>query len=193
MRLGCADARRPGPGGAVPKRPVRGQAGEGSPARRRSTSPSRRPRRGAAFRSRPNCAGRSTRISLKLFYQPLINEVRRGRRVRGAGPLEPRDRGEISPTEFIPVAEESGLILSSAVGDGQSHANARRLGHAGGRDAAALRRRNLSAIQVAATISPTWSPSALKSSGLSGERLTLELTKARLSRTRRVRRACSMR
>src|SRR4030095_3282148 len=49
---------------------------------------------------------------LKLFYQPLI-DLKSGE-VAG---FEARarwfheDRGEISPTEFIPVAEESGLIL----------------------------------------------------------------------------------
>src|SRR5688572_16678410 len=49
---------------------------------------------------------------LKLFYQPLIN-LKSGE-VAGYEALarwEHEDRGEISPTEFIPVAEESGLIL----------------------------------------------------------------------------------
>jgi diguanylate cyclase (GGDEF)-like protein len=49
---------------------------------------------------------------LKLFYQPLIN-LKTGE-VAGFEALarwSHDDRGEISPTEFIPVAEESGLIL----------------------------------------------------------------------------------
>ena len=49
---------------------------------------------------------------LKLFYQPLIN-LKSGE-VAGFEALARwthDDRGEISPTEFIPVAEESGLIL----------------------------------------------------------------------------------
>ena len=49
---------------------------------------------------------------LKLFYQPLIN-LKSGE-VAGFEALARwthEDRGEISPTEFIPVAEESGLIL----------------------------------------------------------------------------------
>ena len=49
---------------------------------------------------------------LKLFYQPLIN-LKSGE-VSGFEALarwNHEDRGEISPTEFIPVAEESGLIL----------------------------------------------------------------------------------
>ena len=50
---------------------------------------------------------------LKLFYQPLIN-LKTGD-VAGFEALARwthEDRGEISPTEFIPVAEESGLILT---------------------------------------------------------------------------------
>src|SRR4029079_14029384 len=49
---------------------------------------------------------------LKLFYQPLIS-LKSGE-VSGFEALarwEHEDRGEISPNEFIPVAEESGLIL----------------------------------------------------------------------------------
>ena len=49
---------------------------------------------------------------LKLFYQPLIN-LKTGK-VAGFEALarwSHEDRGEISPAEFIPVAEESGLIL----------------------------------------------------------------------------------
>src|SRR5688572_31951655 len=49
---------------------------------------------------------------LKLFYQPLI-DLKSGQ-VAGFEALarwEHEDRGEITPTEFIPVAEESGLIL----------------------------------------------------------------------------------
>ena len=49
---------------------------------------------------------------LELFYQPLIN-LKSGQ-VAGFEALARwthEDRGEISPTEFIPVAEESGLIL----------------------------------------------------------------------------------
>src|SRR4029450_7450817 len=52
------------------------------------------------------------RDQLQLFYQPMIN-LKSGE-VAGFEALarwEHEDRGEISPTEFIPVAEESGLIL----------------------------------------------------------------------------------
>ena len=60
---GRADAGRPGPRGAVPQRPVRGQAGQGRGSSASLRAASRRPRPGAASRSRPSCAGRSTRIS----------------------------------------------------------------------------------------------------------------------------------
>src|SRR5689334_23870596 len=52
------------------------------------------------------------RDQLQLFYQPLI-DLKSGE-VAGFEALarwSHDDRGEISPTEFIPVAEESGLIL----------------------------------------------------------------------------------
>ena len=61
---------------------------------------------------------------LKLFYQPLI-DLKSGE-VAGFEALarwSHEDRGEISPTEFIPVAEESGLILHARpLGDGQGRA-----------------------------------------------------------------------
>src|SRR4029450_2673000 len=57
------------------------------------------------------------KAQLKLFHQPLLN-LKSGE-VAGFEALARwthDDRGEISPTEFIPVAEESGLIPPLARG-----------------------------------------------------------------------------
>ena len=117
---------------------------------------------------------------LQLFYQPLIN-LKSGE-VSGYEALARwphADRGEISPTEFIPVAEESGLILSLGrwAMDRAAHTLA-------GWDAAAGRPLpftvsvNLSAIQVARDDVANVVSSALRSSGLTGDRLILELTES---------------
>jgi len=117
---------------------------------------------------------------LKLFYQPLIN-LKSGE-VAGFEALARwthEDRGEISPTEFIPVAEESGLILT--LGRWAMDKAAQTL--------AAWDRQmdgklplyvgvNLSAIQVARDDIAAMVEEALKSSGLTGDRLTLELTES---------------
>jgi diguanylate cyclase (GGDEF)-like protein len=117
---------------------------------------------------------------LKLFYQPLIN-LKSGE-VAGFEALARwthEDRGEISPTEFIPVAEESGLILQLGrwAMDKATHTLA-----AWDRDAGETLPLyvgvNLSAIQVARDDIAAVVASALKSSGLSGDRLTLELTES---------------
>ena len=117
---------------------------------------------------------------LKLFYQPLI-DLKSGE-VSGFEALARwthEDRGEISPTEFIPVAEESGLILqlgrwamhkaAETLADWDSKAGARLPLYVGV---------NLSAIQVARDDIAAVVSSALKASGLTGERLTLELTES---------------
>ena len=120
------------------------------------------------------------RDQLKLFYQPLIN-LKTGE-VAGFEALarwEHEDRGEISPTEFIPVAEESGLILQ--LGRWAMDRAARTLA---GWDKTAGEKLplyvgvNLSAIQVARDNIAEVVESALKSSGLTGDRLTLELTES---------------
>ena len=117
---------------------------------------------------------------LKLFYQPLI-DLKSGE-VAGFEALARwfhEDRGEISPTEFIPVAEESGLILQ--LGRWAMHKAADTLA---GWDRSAGERLplyvgvNLSAIQVARDDIAALVGSALKASGLTGDRLTLELTES---------------
>jgi diguanylate cyclase (GGDEF)-like protein len=117
---------------------------------------------------------------LKLFYQPLI-DLKSGQ-VAGFEALarwEHEDRGEISPTEFIPVAEESGLILQ--LGRWAMHTAAETLAdwdRQAGEPLPLYVGVNLSAIQVARDDIAAVVSSALKSSGLTGDRLTLELTES---------------
>jgi EAL domain-containing protein (putative c-di-GMP-specific phosphodiesterase class I) len=120
------------------------------------------------------------RDQLKLFYQPLIN-LKTGE-VAGFEALarwEHEDRGDISPTEFIPVAEESGLILQ--LGRWAMDRAARTLAgwdKTTGEKLPLYVGVNLSAIQVARDNIAEVVESALKSSGLTGDRLTLELTES---------------
>src|SRR5438067_5387952 len=115
---------------------------------------------------------------LRLFYQPLIN-LKSGE-VAGFEALARwthDDRGEISPTEFIPVAEESGLILQ--LGRWAMDKAAQTLAdwdHETGEKLPLYVGVNLSAIQVARDNIAEMVAGALKSSGLTGDRLTLELT-----------------
>ena len=117
---------------------------------------------------------------LKLFYQPLI-DLKSGE-VAGFEALarwKHPDRGDISPSEFIPVAEESGLILQ--LGQWAMHKAADTLAHWDGEAGGKLPLYvgvNLSAIQVARDDIAALVASALKASGLSGDRLTLELTES---------------
>jgi diguanylate cyclase (GGDEF)-like protein len=117
---------------------------------------------------------------LKLFYQPLI-DLKSGE-VSGFEALarwSHEDRGEISPTEFIPVAEESGLILTlgrwamdkaaGTLAEWDRQAGTQLPVHVGV---------NLSAIQVARDDIAAVVSSALRSSGIDGNRLTLELTES---------------
>ena len=117
---------------------------------------------------------------LNLFYQPLIN-LKSGE-VAGFEALARwthEDRGEISPTEFIPVAEESGLILQ--LGRWAMDKAAQTLAdwdRTTGETLPLYVGVNLSAIQVARDDIAGVVESALKSSGLTGDRLTLELTES---------------
>ena len=117
---------------------------------------------------------------LKLFYQPLI-DLKSGE-VAGFEALARwihEDRGEISPSEFIPVAEESGLILqlgrwamdkaASTLAGWDRDADQALPLYVGV---------NLSAIQVARDNIAEVVESALRSSGLTGNRLSLELTES---------------
>ena len=117
---------------------------------------------------------------LKLFYQPLI-DLKSGA-VTGFEALARwthEDRGEISPAEFIPVAEESGLILQ--LGRWAMDKAASTLAEwdaTSGEKLPLYVGVNLSAIQVARDNIAEVVSSALRSSGLTGDRLTLELTES---------------
>ncbi len=117
---------------------------------------------------------------LKLFYQPLI-DLKSGE-VAGFEALARwthEDRGEISPTEFIPVAEESGLILT--LGRWAMDKATQTLAgwdREAGQKLPCYVAVNLSAMQVARDDIAGVVSSALQSSGLSGDRLTLELTES---------------
>jgi diguanylate cyclase (GGDEF)-like protein len=117
---------------------------------------------------------------LKLFYQPLI-DLKSGQ-VAGFEALarwNHEDRGEISPSEFIPVAEESGLILQ--LGRWAMDKAARTVADWDkqfGEPLPVYVGVNLSAIQVARDNIAEVVESALKATGLKGNRLTLELTES---------------
>ena len=120
------------------------------------------------------------RDELTLSYQPLI-DLKSGQ-VSGFEALARwthADRGEISPSEFIPVAEESGLILSLGrwAMDKAAHTLAS-WDKAAGETLPLHVGVNLSAIQVARDDIAEMVSSALRSSGLTGHRLTLELTES---------------
>ena len=117
---------------------------------------------------------------LRLSYQPLIN-LKSGE-VAGFEALarwNHEDRGEIGPTEFIPVAEESGLILQ--LGRWAMDTAAQQLANwdrQAGETLPIYVGVNLSAIQVARDDIAGVVESSLKASGLTGNRLTLELTES---------------
>jgi diguanylate cyclase (GGDEF)-like protein len=117
---------------------------------------------------------------LTLAFQPLI-DLQTGQ-VSGFEALsrwEHPDRGPISPAEFIPVAEESGLILS--LGRWAVDKAARTLT---GWDAEAGRKLplymavNLSAIQIARDDVAGAVSNTLRDAKLAGDRLMLELTES---------------
>ncbi|HEV2746976.1 MAG TPA: EAL domain-containing protein [Allosphingosinicella sp.] len=117
---------------------------------------------------------------LKLAFQPLI-DLANGK-VSGFEALarwDHEERGAIAPDEFIPVAEESGLIVS--LGRWALDAAARTLSdwdRQAGRELPISVAVNLSAIQIARDDVARGVAGALRSSGLAGGRLTLELTES---------------
>ncbi len=117
---------------------------------------------------------------LDLFYQPMV-DLQSGE-VAGFEALARRthpDRGEISPSEFIAVAEESGLILT--LGRWAIDKAVHRLAQwdkEAGQVLPLTVAANLSAIQLARDNVAGMVATALQSSGLRGERLCVELTES---------------
>lgn len=117
---------------------------------------------------------------LELAFQPLI-DLERGA-IAGFEALarwNHPDRGMISPVEFIPIAEESGLVVplgrwvvekaASTLAEWDRRA---------GRPWPVRLSVNLSPVQVARDDVPQMVAQALRLSGIAGERLTLELTES---------------
>ncbi len=119
---------------------------------------------------------------LRLTFQPIC-DLTTGRVVsfEALARWQDEDGREISPTEFIPVAEESGLILP--LGRWAMYEAAETLAawdvRAGG-DCGTRFAVNLSAIQLQRDNVPRMVERALSASGLRGERFTLELTESAL-------------
>jgi diguanylate cyclase (GGDEF)-like protein len=115
--------------------------------------------------------------SLTLAFQPLIELE--GGRVAGFEALArwEHDGSLISPTEFIPVAEESGLIVQ--LGRWALETATRTLAEWDrqvGRELPLNMSVNLSPVQISRDDIPAAVSSALAASGIAGNRLTLELT-----------------
>lgn len=119
---------------------------------------------------------------LRLSFQPIC-DLMTGRVVsfESLARWQDDDGNEISPTDFIPVAEECGLIVP--LGRWAMHEAAATLAawdvRSGG-DCGTRFAVNLSAIQLQRDNVPLMVDRALASSGLRGERITLELTESAL-------------
>ncbi|HEY5721428.1 MAG TPA: bifunctional diguanylate cyclase/phosphodiesterase [Allosphingosinicella sp.] len=117
---------------------------------------------------------------LTLAFQPLVDlETRRITGFEALARWEHEGRGPIAPTEFIPVAEESGLIVS--LGRWAIDAAVSTLSgwdNMAGRELPLSVSVNLSAIQIARDDVAAIVASALRREGLAGGRLTLELTES---------------
>ena len=117
---------------------------------------------------------------LTLAFQPLVElETRRITGFEALARWDHDGRGPIAPTEFIPVAEESGLIVTLGRWAVDAAVSTLR-----GWDVLAGRvlplsvSVNLSAIQIARDDVAAIVDSALKREGMAGGRLTLELTES---------------
>ncbi len=117
---------------------------------------------------------------LSLAYQPLIDlQVDRVAGFEALARWEREDAEPISPTEFIPVAEESGLIVP--LGRWAIHEAMRCLAswdRAAGRVLPIYVAVNISAVQLMRDDIPRLVRNALEDHGLHGSRIMLELTES---------------
>jgi diguanylate cyclase (GGDEF)-like protein len=121
---------------------------------------------------------------LTLSFQPIV-ELATGRvsSFEALARWDHPEQGQISPNEFIPVAEESGLVV--ALGRWAMEAAAEALA---AWDAEAKRRVpvsiavNVSAVQIARDDVPAMAAAALQRAGIKGSRLTVELTESAIVR-----------
>lgn len=118
---------------------------------------------------------------LTLAFQPLI-ELKNGR-IAGFEALarwNDSERGFVSPVDFIPIAEDSGLIVP--LGNWAIQEAARTLADwdakMGGREAPVYIGVNISAIQLMRSDVPQVVSDALSEAKVSGDRLMLELTES---------------
>ncbi len=120
------------------------------------------------------------RDELELHYQPLI-DLESGK-LNGFEALARWNHpklGPVSPVDFIPVAEESGLIVP--LGRWALAETARTIAHwegAFGKDMHLKVSVNLSAIQLLRDDVPKAVEDAIRAAGIDGSRLTLELTES---------------
>lgn len=118
--------------------------------------------------------------ALQLAFQPLINlQTNKVAGFEALARWEHEALGLISPTEFIPVAEESGLIVP--LGRWALETALRTLAEWDRAHGAVLPTYvgvNISAIQLARDDVSSAVENALRRSGVSGDRLTLELTES---------------
>jgi c-di-GMP phosphodiesterase Gmr len=120
------------------------------------------------------------RDELELHYQPLIDlESGRLNGFEALARWNHPDRGPISPMDFIPVAEESGLIVP--LGRWALAEAARTISAWEAASASDLPVKisvNLSAVQLLRDDVPKAVEEAIRNAGIHGNRLTLELTES---------------
>jgi diguanylate cyclase (GGDEF)-like protein len=120
------------------------------------------------------------RRELRVHYQPIVS-LRTGQIVAFEGLLRwfHPVRGLIGPGEFVPVAEETGLIVPmSGWMLGECSRQARQWHDQVGRQVSVSV--NVSAVNLAQSGLPAQVEAALRESGLSGAHLTLEITETAL-------------